>query len=210
MNVNSYTAAGNGCQWFQGLIPVFGNGWDPSSFDGQGMPQNASLNGDVFDPLADGLYGTEVWGWFGDVDYHYNNAFFQIGDFDGNGTVDMCNILYDPDCPNLGGITGGCCGPCWGAPIGDILPPGWFGYGINGTCPQPGPPIRVDWGDGNTCGGGMGPWNFCFDLVVRDYPDCLEDESTMNLELGFLQLLMVKQVHGRAVPVYARLTNLHL
>jgi hypothetical protein len=33
MNINSYTAAGNGCQWFQGIVPVFGNGWDPSSFN---------------------------------------------------------------------------------------------------------------------------------------------------------------------------------
>jgi gliding motility-associated-like protein len=185
MNVNSYTAAGNGCQWFQGLIPVFGNGWDPSSFDANGQPIGATVNGNAIGAANNGLYGTETWDWFTDVDYHYNNTFFQIGDLDGNGTVDMCNLLYDPNCPNLGGITGGCCGPCWGAPLGTILPPGWFAYGINGTCPTPGPPVRVDWGDGNTCGGGMGPWHFCFDLVTRPYPDCLTDETTMNLQLGF-------------------------
>jgi hypothetical protein len=103
---------------------------------------------------------------------------------DGNGTIEMCNILYDVDCPDLGGITGGCCGPCW-ADAGDPLPPGWFAYGINGTCPTLGPPPTVDWGDGNTCGGGMGPWSFCFDLIVRSYPDCLTDNTTMNLNLGF-------------------------
>ncbi len=184
MNVNSYTAAGNGCQWFQGMIPIFGNGWDPSSFDANGQPLNATLNGNNFGVSGNGLYGAATWDWFTGIGYHFNNVFFQVGDLDGNGTVEMCNILYDVDCPNLGGITGGCCGPCW-ANAGDPLPPGWFAYGINGTCPTPGPPPTVDWGDGNTCGGGMGPWHFCFDLNVRSYPDCLTDNSTMDLKLGF-------------------------
>lgn len=184
MNVNSYTAAGNGCQWFQGLVPVFGNGWDPSSFDANGQPNGATINGNPIGVNGNGVYGASTWDWFDNVGYHHPNVFFQIGDIDGNGTVDMCNILYDPDCPNFGGITGGCCGPCWDN-AGDILPPGWFAYGINGTCPTPGPPISVDWGDGNTCGGGMGPWNFCFELQVRDFPDCLDDNTTMDLSLGF-------------------------
>ena len=185
MNVDAYTAANNGCQWFQGLIPVFGNGWDPSSFDGDGQPLNATVNGNAMGVNGNGNYGVATWAWFTDVDYHHDHPFYQLGDFDGNGTTDMCNILYDPDCPNIGGLMGGCCNPCWGAPLGTILPGGWYAYGINGSCNQPGPPIRVDWGDGNSCGGPMGPWAFCFDLVVRDYPDCLEDPSTMNLALGF-------------------------
>jgi hypothetical protein len=185
MNVHSFTAANNGCQWFQGLIPVFGNGWHPASFDPNGQPLNATLNGNNIGVQSNGLYGTATWDWFSDVDYHWDNIFLQPGDFDGNGTYEMCNILYEADCPNTGGLTASCCGPCWGAPLGTILPPGWYAYGINGTCPTPGPPIRVDWGDGNTCGGGMGPWKFCFDLNVRDYPDCLEDETTSDLSLGF-------------------------
>ncbi len=185
MNVDSYTAANNGCQWFQGLIPVFGNGWDPSSFDPDGQPLNATVNGNPIPQAGNGLYGAAQWDWFTDVDYHHDHVFYQLGDFDGNGTIDMCNILYDPDCPNTGGLMGGCCNPCWGSPLGTILPGGWFAYGINGSCPDPGPPIRVDWGDGNSCGGGMGPWSFCFDLNVREYPDCLEDASTMTLSLGF-------------------------
>lgn len=184
MNVNSYTAAGNGCQWFQGMIPIFGNGWDPSSFDANGQPIGATVNGNNMGVAGNGLYGASTWDWFDGVGYHHDNIFFQVGDLDGNGTVEMCNILYDVNCPNLGGITGGCCGPCW-ANAGDPLPPGWFAYGINGTCPTPGPPISVDWGDGNSCGGGMGPWHFCFDLNVRDYPDCLTDQTTMDLSLGF-------------------------
>ncbi len=185
MNVNSYTAANNGCQWFQGLLPVFGNGWDPSSFDGNGQPLNATVNGNAIGQQGNGLYGTSTWDWFQDVDYHYDRFNFQIGDFDGNGTLDMCNLLFDPDCPNTGGLMGGCCNPCWGAPLGTILPGGWFAYGINGACPDPGPPVRVDWGDGNTCGGGMGPWAFCFELTIRSFPECSEDPSTSNISLGF-------------------------
>src|SRR5690606_30497811 len=76
-------------------------------------------------------------------------------------------------------------GPCWGTPLGDILPGGWFAYGSNGSCPTPGPPVRVDWGDGNSCGGGMEPWEFCFDLTTRPFPECQEDPSTQNLQIGF-------------------------
>lgn len=184
-NVNSYTAVGNSCQWFQGLVPVFGNGWDPASFDSWNQPLNATINGSPIGANENGNYGMATWDWFGDVDFHFDNTFLQIADLDGNGTVDMCNSLYDPDCPNLGGTQGACCGPCWGAHLGTILPPGWFAYGINGTCPTPGPPIRVDWGDGNTCGGGMGPWKFCFDLVTRSFPDCDVDKTTRDLSLGF-------------------------
>jgi len=185
MNVNSYTAAINGCQWFQGLIPVFGNGWDPSSFDNDNQPHNTTINDEPIGQEGNGVYSTATWDWFTDADYHYDDLFRNVGDFDGNGTVDMCSTLFEADCPNFGGIEGGCCNPCWGSPLGTILPPGWFAYGINGSCPAPGPPIRVDWGDGGHCGGGQGPWQFCFDLKVRDYPQCLEDATSSDLTLAF-------------------------
>lgn len=184
MNVQSFTAAGNGCQWFQGIIPVFGNGWDPSSFDADGQPLNATINGNPIGVPGNGIYANSTWDWFSDVGYHHNDIFRQIGDIDGNGTLDMCSVLYEADCPTFGGINGGCCGPCWDD-AGDILPPGWFAYGINGTCGTPGPPVNVDWGDGNTCGAGMGPWSFCFELTTRSFPFCLEDETTRDLTLAF-------------------------
>ncbi|MEO6132508.1 MAG: T9SS type A sorting domain-containing protein [Saprospiraceae bacterium] len=184
MNVNEYTAAANGCQWFQGIVPVFGNGWDPSSFDSIGQPYNAFVNGLPFGLAGNGDYGASNWAWFQNVGYHHDNSRLQIGDFDNNGRLDICNGAYEIDCPSQGGITGGCCGPCWDDE-GDLLPPGWFAYGINGTCPTLGPPIKVDWGDGNTCGGGMGPWRFCFDLVTRNTPDCLGDSTRHDLTLGY-------------------------
>jgi hypothetical protein len=89
------------------------------------------------------------------------------------------------ECQFNNGVLGGCCGPCWEDNQGEILPPGWFAYGINGTCPIAGPPIKVDWGDGNTCGCCMGPWRFCFDLITRDTPDCMGDSTKNDLLLGF-------------------------
>jgi hypothetical protein len=43
----------------------------------------------------------------------------------------------------------------------------------------------VDWGDGNTCGAGMGPWRFCFDLSTRSAPDCMGDSTRKDLSIGF-------------------------
>ncbi len=187
-NVNRFSAANNGCQWFQGIVPVFGNGWDPSSFDSLGQPLNATINGEQFGVPGNGLYTTgnydATWNWFDSVDYHVTNIDFSIDDFDDNGRMDMCNSRYDNDCPVMG-VHEGCCRPCWADTLGSILPPGWFAYGINGSCPDPGPPVRLDWGDGNTCGGGMGPWQFCFDLITRDITDCGADSTTRDLSLGF-------------------------
>lgn len=184
LSVNEFTAEGNGCQWFQGIVPVFGNGWDPSSFGIQGQPVNASINGNTIGAASNGLYGASTWDWFNNVDYHYDNPSFNVGDHDGNGTLDMCNSVFESDCPQSG-VHGACCGPCWEDNQGDLLPPGWFAYGINGTCATPGPPVGVDWGDGNSCGRGMGPWHFCFDLITRGTPDCLGDSTRQDLSLGF-------------------------
>jgi len=184
MNVNEYTAAGNGCQWFQGIIPVFGNGWDPSSFDSLGQPYNVTVNGNPINQAGNGLYGASTWTWTDSTSYHHDNPNITIIDLDGNGRIEMCNSKYETDCPAIG-VVGGCCGPCWDSLPGEYLPAGWFSYGINGTCMDPGPPIRVDWGDGNTCGAGMGPWQFCFDLVTRDVPDCMGDSTRRDLSLGF-------------------------
>lgn len=184
VNINQYSSLANNCQWFQGIVPVFGNGWDPSSFNAQGQPMNATVNGNAIGTNQNGLYGPTTWDWFNDVGYHHDNNRLKIGDFDNNGRMDLCNSVYEIECQQLQGITGGCCGPCW-EDQGDILPPGWFAYGINGVCSDTAPPIRVDWGDGALCNGLMGPWSFCFDVLTRDTPDCLGDSTKQDLTLGF-------------------------
>ena len=158
MVVNEFQTGGfNGCQWFQGLIPYFGTAWDPSSFDGNGQPLGATVNDLLIGETANGLYGPSTWDWFSDIGYHSTNDTLQIGDIDGNSTLDLCSTMYE-DCLDFGGVTGGCCPACW-EDSGQILPPGWFAYGINGSCAQSGHPT-VDWGDGNSCYGSMGPWYF--------------------------------------------------
>jgi hypothetical protein len=134
---------------------------------------------------GNGLYGVSTWDWFTDVDYHHAHEFLQIGDFDGSGSLDLCNTQYEFECPDAGGLPAACCGPCWDSQAGAILPGGWFAYGINGSCAAPGPPIRVDWGDGNSCAAGMGPWRFCFDLNIRPYPECLDDAGLRALSVAF-------------------------
>jgi hypothetical protein len=183
LNVNEYTAAGNGCQWFQGMVPVFGNGWDPSSFDANGQPLDATVNDTSIYATSNGIYSASTWTWDDSVGYHHDHPTYNIADFDGNGRIEMCNSAHEMDCPVSGGIAGGCCNPCF-ANSGTILPAGWFARGINGSCPDTNY-IAEEWGDGNTCGSGMGPWSFCFDLVTRDVDDCMTDSTYSDLTLGF-------------------------
>jgi len=183
-NINSFTAADHDCQWLQGVIPVFGNGWDWHGFDANWQPLNATINGKPMGHIANAMNPSAHWDWFTDVDYHWETPFLQVGDFDNNWNIEICNLFTDPDCPNVGGLHGSGSGPCWGNPLGTILPGAWFAYGVNGSCLTPGPPIRVDRGDGIDCET-MGPWKFCFDLVTRDYPDCLDDKTSTDLTLGF-------------------------
>jgi hypothetical protein len=190
MVVDSFTAQYNGCQWFQGIVPSFGSGWLPTSFDSVGQPMNATINGFAIGVSGNGLYGNAAnpvtWDWFTDVDYHFARPFLKLGDFDGNNTVEICNSHYNSYCD--GGaelMQAACCRPCWDDTLGTILPGGWYAYGINGVCAKRGPPIKYDWGDGASCGGGMGPWRFCFDLQVRDDAECGPNSTTDDLSLSF-------------------------
>lgn len=194
MRVNVFTVStgAQNCQWFQGIVPVFGNGWDPGSFDGLGQPNNATLNGNTFP--APNVHNGGQFNWWPQVMYHHPHCFYNVGDFDGNGTLDICNGLYDIDCtgPGLPGGGPGCNGPCWNSSgpddpgCGSLLPPGWFTAGVDGTCGGLIGWPAVDWGDGNTCNGPTGPWHFCFDLTIRPYPDCDQDATTRDLSLGFV------------------------
>jgi hypothetical protein len=176
------------CQWFQGIVPVFGNGWDPSAFDTLGMPVNTTLNGMSF-PNVPNIHNSGVWNWWTNVTYHGANPLYSVGDYDNDGSLEMCHTALDPGCSGPG-IPEACCGPCWGSPgpnhpgNGTLLPPGWFSSGVDGICPLIGWPT-VDWGDGNTCNGVTGPWNFCFTIATRSFPECLNNSSFTDLTLAF-------------------------
>ena len=163
-----FTSSGNNCQWFQGIVPVFNEGWDPelSFVNGPGTsPINATLNGNSL-PTSGQSSGGTFWDWSFETEYHQEHETYAIGDFDQNGSLDMCDFRYDPDCPVVG-LEGGEGGPCWNNGLsGDQLPGGWFAWGLDGSCPGQTGSASVDYGDGNCCGCIMGPWEFCFDLVV--------------------------------------------
>lgn len=154
-NIDSYTSASNvnGCQWLQGIIPIFGPAWDPSSFAGTGMPIS---NSGVNQPA----YGS-TWGWYTDVTYNTTlpppNATKSVGDFDGDGIIDMCHFT-EPDCPGTGIVAG------------QIMPPGWYAWNPadGGASGHP----NVDWGSGSGCNGNQGPWSVCFDLTTLDFEGC--------------------------------------
>jgi hypothetical protein len=122
------------------------------------------------------------------VAYHHPHCYLNTGDFDGNGTLDLCDGRLDPDCTGPG-MTGGCCGPCWNSTgpddpgSGDLLPPGWFSSHVDGTCGGLVGWPNVDWGDGNSCNELTGPWNFYFELIVP--PDLL-----VNQEAGEFSVVM--------------------
>ncbi len=98
--IASPPGSGNNCQWLHGIIPVFGKGWDTSSFD-------LSAN------LPPALYGGG-WDWFeNEITYNHQGSILTVDDIDGDGVDDICHNL-DPQCPNTGISFGG------------ILPPGWF------------------------------------------------------------------------------------
>jgi PKD domain/Secretion system C-terminal sorting domain len=174
--VQSFASIGNNCQWFQGVVPVFGNGWDLSEFD---PLTDARLNNMIFP--TPGIYGG-TWNWYDDVHYNRDIAWYQLGDFDSNGTLDMCNSNFDPECVGPGISGGTVVGSC--VVGGDVLPPGWFVSNPVGGCAESGHP-DVDVGDGNGCSSTMGPWEFCMDLKVKDYPACKENETTSDLSVSF-------------------------
>lgn len=195
MRVNEFTVStgAQNCQWFQGIVPVFGNGWAPGSFDALGQPKNATLNGRPFPAVN--VHNGGQFDWWPHVMYHHPHCFYNVGDFDGNGTLDICNGLFDVDCTGPGLPGGGvdCFGPCWNSSgpddpgCGSLLPPGWFTSGVDGSCAGLAGWPAVDWGDGNTCDGPTGPWHFCFDLVIRSHTSCIdEDPTTRDLTLGFV------------------------
>jgi PKD repeat protein len=186
MSVNSFSPVNNGCQWFQGLVPVFGSGWSDASFDGVGEPIESRLNGISTQSIHNGLYGATSWSWFEGVDYHGFHPYYQVGYFDFDSRMDLCHTVYQKDCPEQGGLTGGCCSPCWNN-HGTYLPGGWFAYGINGSCSLPGPPVGYDWGDGNSCGNLMGPWNFEYQLEIKSGFEyiCEDDNMADELTIGF-------------------------
>jgi gliding motility-associated-like protein len=153
LNVENWDASQNNCQWLHGIVPLFGNGWDQSSFDPSGEP-NMSLSGPDPRHMNEGY-----WDWFTGVIYNtiVNPATATRRIYtDQYGNIRICSI-FEPGCdPNY--------------PIlnqGATLPGGWFvcrQAASQGPCP-------LNWGDGAGCGPNHGPWSVCFDLKAKEFDE---------------------------------------
>lgn len=141
-HIKNYSST-NTVQWLQGIVPVFGPGWDPSSFTGLGKPVTSS---------GPNSAGGASWSWYGEneIDYDGTTIYYSLY----NDTLNRLCLCYytDPDCPNTG------------IDAGDWLPAGWYAYNPGGSgCANDGDPDN-GWGDGKT-----GPWDVNFTLKVREF-----------------------------------------
>lgn len=129
-------------QWLQGIVPIFGTGWDPASFDENGMPLISSGPESV---------NEAEWKWWSDGDVKYNGNSFAFSLYtDILGQLALC-YFRDADCDNNG------------IKVGEGLPAGWYAY-FHGTgvgCSPTGHPNQ-GWGDGRE-----GPWVVTFTLKAR-------------------------------------------
>lgn len=134
-------STGNNCQWLQGIVPEFGNGWDPSSFDAQGQPHN------IVEPITAFNGADDTWNWNTEITYNYSSLLFSIGDFDDDPHIDICHSTEDD---------------CDGIVIAedDIISPGWFASQMGGD-------PNETFGDGICCNCTMGPWSLTFKLITR-------------------------------------------
>jgi hypothetical protein len=142
---------GNDCQWLQGIVPVFGNGWSPSSFVSLRRPRNE----------IERLSG--IWQWLdqGEAGYNFQTNEYTIYQDPVFDRLAICKGS-SPNCPG-GGIT----------QIEAAMPAGR--YIVTGDlrvpCPDAGIDVDDSWGFPQACGTNLrlGTWEFS--LIVRDYDD---------------------------------------
>lgn len=155
-----------GCNFLHGIIPLFGNGWAPSSFDSHGQPINITkpletqghTNWIHYDPYCEGDPAGS-WEWF-DTGVKYNlnseNTMGYVSDQDiAPGWVFVNS--FDPSC---------------------------FEFD-DACCVNPTSDPNVGYGDDDypVCGRGMTQeWEVCLTLTTRANPNC-EDE--LDCRVGF-------------------------
>lgn len=153
--------SGNQCQWLQGVIPVFGNAWDPSSFFASGRPRARTRP-------------SSIWRWFTEdsVKYNYNNPDLYVFEDNVLGRKSLC---YSPfqNCDN--GTTAGASTP---------LPAGWFvtTEDSRAPCEKAGEDPNDSWGIAQACGTNANHGTFTFTLQVKPY----DDPETGCLQTGFI------------------------
>lgn len=142
--VRSFVTFDNDCQWLQAIVPIFGNGWDPSSFKSSGIPKTSTP--------PPNLYWAQ-WKWFKDSEVKYfqpNPRIFKQKDTV-TGNIKLCSFI-DTDCD--------------GTPLTPEtkLPAGWYAY-----MPNQGDHPNQTYGDGTGCNSSNGPWEVTFSLTTRPF-----------------------------------------
>jgi gliding motility-associated-like protein len=131
-------------QWLQAVIPVFGEGWDPSSFEYFSGP-----------PVAHTV-PSGIWDWWdeGEITYNYSSTNYQLY-INELGQLAICHFS---NCPPE---SDGCISE------DDRLPAGWYAYspGAGPECQNNGNP-NFGWGDGSSPSSSL---TFTFSLTAREF-----------------------------------------
>ncbi|MDG1334037.1 MAG: hypothetical protein P8P74_17000 [Crocinitomicaceae bacterium] len=152
--INGWLASATGCNYLQGIVPTFGDCWDPSSFDAQGQPTvtTALTTAGVTYPSG-AAAGTWAWQPAGSVLYNLpgpSNLGLVAGDDVGAGwffTTTYQAHGGDPD------LSFGDHDICTGA-AGACAAQGWTG----------------------DCADQVDVWTVCFDLIAKGSAACTAGE----------------------------------
>lgn len=147
------------CQWLQGIVPYFNDGWDISSFNYQAKPN-------VITDTLNAISNDVMWSWMANVHSSLNapNKYLTLRNFDDH--IDFC---YGNDAT------------CGGTQLsaGLPLPSGWYATNIKtGTHPD------STYGDGLYCDKNNGDWKVCFDLKVGEIANTTLDVEFYTLADG--------------------------
>lgn len=147
------------CQWLQGIIPYFGDGWDISSFTFFAEPKVIT---DSLDPISVDV----EWNWMNDVHSSINatNKYLTLRNAD-----DQIDFCYG-DNTECGGTQ---------LSAGLPLPPGWYA-----TNTKTGMHPDSTYGDGVYCNENNGPWKVCFDVKVGNVPNAILDVEFYTVSDG--------------------------
>lgn len=160
-----YDATYTGGDWFKGIVPNFGNGWDFEGYDFEEFPPFATGENGGFATWHQ--EGTECEATMEEPVPHLCTY------RDENGVLRLCNSLCENcyDCPSSG------------LDFGDVLPSGYFwnGDGSNSGCVQGSCRPGEQWGVGAV----TSELTWDFPLKVKEFEDYQDQFKMQDLQITF-------------------------